>query len=47
MIALLFNWAFSNNINVSSTIYYMSNVGGSTYPGTNILGSTLMATLMF
>jgi hypothetical protein len=47
MIALLFNWAFSNNINVSSTIYYMTNIGGSTYRDTNILGSTLMATLMF
>lgn len=47
MIALLFNWAFSNNINVSSTIYYMTNIGGSTYRDTNVLGSTLMATLMF
>jgi hypothetical protein len=47
MIALLFNWAFSNNINVSSTIYYMANIGGSTYRDTNVLGSTLMATFMF
>jgi len=47
MVALLFNWAFSNNINVSSTIYYMTNIGGSTYRDTNVLGSTLMATLMF